>query len=480
MGFLLPVGTAKTWRECVRKFWYDQFPPDNLFVEKDPFEQLLSKLGMEHEERIKNSFSEITLALSPAHTQELMKQGVPVIYQPVIIDEQRKLIGKPDFLIRNETGEYIVADAKLADSLSGHPEIRLQLALYRLLFSSKLPARCYLRSGVIEEVGDEANGIRDNFLENFQKILAQKTPPETHFSHSKCKGCGYSEICIPEFHTQGELTLIYGIDVRNVGALEGRGIKNISQLAEATPEDLADLPYFTTQEKRQRVIHQARSFLQGEVIELESPDLPEGTWIHFDVELNPFASVDGGQVYLWGLLPPPYSRKEYQYVWSEDGPEGDYQGWLSFLQAVEHYQKHYEKPRLIHFSPFEKAQLRAYAQRYTMESHPIVKFLLKEEDALVDLLSIVKRSLVLPTTGYGLKQICKDKRLVNFSWENEGSGSQWSVVRYLKYLESEILTEQKAIQEEILQYNRDDVLATRALEVWLRKRLQLKRANIIQ
>ena len=80
---------------------------------------------------------------------------------------------------------------------------------------------------------------------------------------------------------------------------------------------------------------------------------------------------------------------------------------------------------------------------------------------------MVKKSLALPTYGYGLKEVCKHPELVDFQWELKESGSQWSVVRYLDFLAAEDAANRQAIKAEILAYNRDDVRATRALEVWL-------------
>ena len=105
-----------------------------------------------------------------------------------------------------------------------------------------------------------------------------------------------------------------------------------------------------------------------------------------------------------------------------------------------------------------------------MQDNPTVSWLLSDDSPLMDLLEVVKQSLVLPVYGYGLKTICKNSELVNFHWDLKESGSQWSVVRYLDYLQASSVEEKEKIKQEIVSYNRDDVRATRALEVWLRAR----------
>ena len=56
-----------------------------------------------------------------------------------------------------------------------------------------------------------------------------------------------------------------------------------------------------------------------------------------------------------------------------------------------------------------------------------------------------------------------------YPWKLPESGSQWSVVRYIDYLRAREPAGRADIRREIETYNRDDVLATRALEVWLRR-----------
>jgi uncharacterized protein len=82
----------------------------------------------------------------------------------------------------------------------------------------------------------------------------------------------------------------------------------------------------------------------------------------------------------------------------------------------------------------------------------------------------VLNSLVLPLQGYGLKDICKHKDLVNFQWEDDSAGSQWSVVQFNRFLHEPDPAVKNQLKKEILGYNRDDVIATRRLEEWLRHR----------
>ena len=116
-----------------------------------------------------------------------------------------------------------------------------------------------------------------------------------------------------------------------------------------------------------------------------------------------------------------------------------------------------------------KSTIKKYAERYSMANNNTVSWLLGEESPLFDLQKPILNSLILPLQRYGLKDICKHPGLVNFQWENDESGSQWSVVQFKRFQSEERLAVKNSIKETILNYNRDDVIATRRLELWLRE-----------
>ncbi len=103
-----------------------------------------------------------------------------------------------------------------------------------------------------------------------------------------------------------------------------------------------------------------------------------------------------------------------------------------------------------------------------MEDNTTVTYLLGDSSPLFDMQKPVLDNLVLPLQGYGLKDICKHKDLVNFQWQNEDSGSQWSVVQFNRYLAESDPQIRGKLKSDILRYNRDDVIAIRRPEEWLR------------
>jgi len=213
------------------------------------------------------------------------------------------------------------------------------------------------------------------------------------------------------------------------------------------------------------VLH-AQALTTGETKVLAEPEPIPGTPIHFDIETNPLAVESKEEVYLWGFLMPPYAKEDFEYVWHDGGAEADRDGWRRFLIRVSEHRELYPDAVYVHYAQFERDVIKRYATRFGDNSHPVVEWLL-HGGGLLDLCEVVKECLVLPTYGYGLKEVCKDSNLVNFQWEVTESGSQWSVVRYVDFLQASDEGEREEIKAEVLSYNRDDVRATRALEVWL-------------
>ncbi len=459
-----------SFTHCPRRLWYDHNPPPGLIEEPlDPFDQLVMALGLEHEAAVRDRFAEestVVEATSVEHTQQLIHEATPVIYQAHLSDGTGELYGIPDFLILLEDGAYQAADAKLAQSIK--KEIGIQLAFYRRLLGSAYPGLVYLGTGEVDEVGAEFDGPLDQFIADARALLTNHARPDAPYGESKCSVCPYYSVCQPEFVAREDLTLLYGVERRSADGLRAHGIETITDLSQGDPHAIPDVPYLKGP-KKDRAVLQAQAWKTGKMTKLNDIELPSGDWVHFDIEANP-QTPDGHQhVYLWGFLEPPYEPENYHYIWT-DRLEDDRDGWIAFLEKVGEYRDRFADLKLVHFAHYERDRISAYAKRFEMVDHPIAVWLLdRAAGPLYDIQKAVTDNLVLPLSGYGLKNICKHPDLVNFQWENEESGSQWSVVQYINYLRSNDPDEREAIKSSILSYNRDDVRATRELEIWLRR-----------
>lgn len=466
---LIKPSDAKSWSLCARRVWLDNKGNFEIEAPEDEFEQLIIELGLRHEQIVLDKLAknrEVHTAKSHEDTNRLMAEGVEVIYQAQLIDENERFSGYPDFLIRHESGDYQPADAKLSLS-EDKKEIQVQLGFYRRMLNNDLPAIVYLGDGSEAIIGEEANPVTNQFVTEMRELLSSDAEPLVRYSHSKCRACPYYSHCKPAFEAKDELSLLYGIQGRAATELEREGIDSITTLSSTNPNSIPDIPYLKGFEKKQRAVLQAQSYLTGEVHQLNKVTLPEGHWVHFDIEDNPLTASGDKHVYLWGFLVPEYGNDSFEYVWTDTQDE-DHDGWLQFLDKINQYRQDYSNLVLAHYSSHERTTIKKYAERYNMEDNDTVLYLLGDDSPLYDMQKPVLKNLVLPLQGYGLKDICKHKDLVNFQWEDDDSGSQWSVVQFNRFLSEINPIKKESLKTDILGYNRDDVIATRRLEEWLR------------
>lgn len=452
---------------CPRRLWYERSPPKGIDLALDAFDQLVVDMGLAHEVAVRDRLSQdidVIEATSAAHTRDLMEAGVSAIYQAELHDAENDLLGKPDFLLRKADGTYQAADAKLARSMK--PEIGVQVAFYKRLLGTNHAGLVYLGDGSVDEVGTEFDARLNRFITEARMIVSDDERPQVFFGATKCGTCPFNSICVPEFEAGDDLSLLYGVDPRSIPRLVAAGINTITELAQSDPDAIPDVPYLKG-EKKHRAVAQAQAIKTGRMIKHGDVSFPKGTFVHFDIEVNPLTYDGNVHVYLWGFLVPPYGSDDFEYVWT-DGQDDDRAGWMGFLEMVGSYRADWPDLKLVHFSSYERTMIRAYARRYEMENHLTVAWLLNESGPLYDIQNAVTDNLVLPLRGYGLKAIAKHPDLVNFQWKDEASGSQWSVVQYVNFLSEADPTQRDALKAAILGYNRDDVIATYKLEQWLR------------
>lgn len=470
---LFRASDALSWSLCKRRAWFDFHPPELGAEEPDRFAQLVMARGIEHEEDVLNAMGPYEIASDAAHTQALMAKGAPLIYQGTLVESDLGVICKPDFL-RLDHGEYRAEDAKLSSSMDGKKAQLAQIGSYDIVLGSSLRARAIMPNEEVYELVEKDLRTANLFLAEMRELVDSEVRPSANYTASKCESCPYKATCVPEFEARGNLGLNYFVDSRALPELALRGIRTLADMAATTVEALDGVPYLKKEVRRKNAILQSRSLLEKRLFRLGPTDSAKGTAIHFDVETWPFGAEGKGTVYLWGFLAPPYGPDNYEYVWADESePGGDRKGWMDFLKAVRDYLTRYPDCTFVHYTDFERHQIRLYSKRFDMESDPTVMSLLDNTELFFDIKKAVSDSLVLPLYGYGLKGICKNPELVNFQWELDESGSQWSVVRYADYLAADNGEEKERIRQELLGYNRDDVRATRAQEVWL-DRLNIK------
>ena len=80
---LIKPSDAKSWSLCARRVWLDNKGSFETDAPKDEFEQLIIKLGLEHERAVLKKLTttyEVKTATSIEDTTRLMSEGVEIIY----------------------------------------------------------------------------------------------------------------------------------------------------------------------------------------------------------------------------------------------------------------------------------------------------------------------------------------------------------------------------------------------------------------
>ncbi|GAB4143163.1 MAG: hypothetical protein Fur0037_10740 [Planctomycetota bacterium] len=171
-------------------------------------------------------------------TLELLREGVPWVYQGVLRDENR--LGLPD-LLRRVPGEsalgshhYEVVDVKT----SGMPRSDqiLQVMFYSRLLGDaqgRLPERgaLILKDGTehafpVRDFMAVAQGVEERLLE-----LCADPGRARPFAKPACESCHWNEVCLPELEAADDLSLVHGMTEGARWTLERLGFRTAADLA---------------------------------------------------------------------------------------------------------------------------------------------------------------------------------------------------------------------------------------------------------
>lgn len=454
-----------------------------------PYREVLKRLGARHEQAHLATFPEvIDLSAQPEATRAErtvaeIQARAPVLYQPLLrvtttLDRvECEVIGEPDFLIR-VGGGYVIRDSKLSRRINenDHPEILRQLELYGWLFEQTIgqpPAGLQVHRGPGDIVGVAFDGGA-NALGVLAQILALKraeSEPYSPVGWSKCGDCGFHGRCWPQAEARGDVAMVEGVDQGTAIALREQGVETIEQLLETFDEERLAALEKPHGARTQRIGNRAASILRmanvmasGEETVLAAPDIRVcPNYVMFDLEGLPPQLDELDKIYLWGLQVYGDDPGEFLPATAGFGPDGDREGWETFLANARAVFEQYGDLPFVHWSPYEKGRLRAYIDRFG-DPEAIAA---RVEENLLDLLPIAKNSIALPLPSYSLKVI---ERYIGFERSQEDYGGDWAMAKYIEATETENEAERAEVMAEILAYNREDLEATWAVLQWLKSK----------
>ena len=316
-----------------------------------------------------------------------------------------------------------------------------------------------------KKLREKALNIYLNLKESLEGLM-----PNITQDRKKCAICSWKNFCDKEAKENGYLTDIDGIGSKTADLLKRNGINNIKQLASYEKIKLGDKLYkFNDQkyDKASKFIKQANSYISGKEINICKgnnfsllPFKQDSGFFVFDIESNPDEKHD----FLYGFLE---INNLYTIV-----KEDFYEPLLNIQKSgQECYQKILNKLfskrnwLILHYGETEKIAIINLAKK--------LNYSVKEIDLLksrfIDLHILVKRFWVLPVKNYSLKTVAS---WMGFKWKQKNVNGSKALYWWLQYQ----ITKKDLFLKKIIQYNKDDCLATIHIAQWLieNNRIEIK------
>lgn len=480
---------SSSYEAIVKKYIKDE---DRHYAKEDPedpFLQIISSKGEDHEKSILDELFENMNVVSiensdkgsmEQQTIDLMKKGTDVIYQGSLSNEN--FYGRPDFLIKNNTKSklgnysYEIWDAKLSRSIK--PEHIIQLCCYSdMLFeiTGSLPEIAFIITG---DKNKEKIRLNDYFSfyalvkKNFLKIQNTKLtcPPNPSDYSNWGKFSDHASMVLKE---QDALHQIADIKNSQIHKFNDVGIFTISELL----ENNAIKPLKMERRVFDRIKRQAKlqktsqtnKKICYEVIENDDFNtgfyvLPEKSKndIYFDLESNPL-NHEFVLHYLWGVSHED-DDDGFKCWWAHNKNEmrdafSDFIDW-SYERWLRDKTMH-----IYHYGHFETTTIKSLMGEFGIKETKIDNLL--RNGVFVDLHRIIKQSLCIGVEGYGLKKLeplFRDNRI------NDVQSGQDSTVQYEAWSIKQDGRDHKdsLILREIWDYNKEDCDSLIILATWLR------------
>lgn len=456
---------------CPHWIWFDRFSDISKRGETNEAQQKLLEQGVIYEGRYMTEFlkdrkvTTITAtdeATALSQTLKAMEAGVEAIYQGHL--RTKYFEGVPDLLLRREgaskLGEWYYVPVDIKSSYDLKEDYKHQLMLYALMLGD-LQSFEPTKAGIITVEGKMIEfgieGFKETFfdaLEKIENILAGDKPP-VQLTKS-CTNSPWYESCVADAEAADDIALLYKVDKRALEALRGFGIRTVEDARHVDAEAFGDKVPFLKKNGLERMKMQAESLKTKKIFLRRPVHIPEASIeIYFDIEGDPLQSVD----YLFGvLICDRAAGTEVYRSFVAEHPEGEGAMWRDFIDWIKTLPADYV---VFHYAAYEQTRMSLFTRKYGSDmtaddQAAVANFTTK----LFDLNEIVKENFIFPLYFYGLKQICKS---LGFSWRNDKATGVQSIFWYEEWLK----TENRDVLRGIVDYNEDDVRATKFLKEWI-------------
>jgi predicted RecB family nuclease len=296
--------------------------------------------------------------------------------------------------------------------------------------------------------------FKEMYLEALREVRALVSGAATD-SPAMCADCGKCQwwgLCEKELVASSDVTLLPDVGRAKKISLNASGVKTIQDIAtfDFSQVRLKGIGPKTVTSMRQAAI----SVLSNKLQVLGRAILPDAdVKFYLDFEDDPTQDL----IYLCGFsVEPPIDNLNYHGLFCAD-EEGEARIWTQFQKTCAAVaSKDY---RVFHYSAYERTKLSALEKKYGAREKSALEIF---RSRMVDLLPIVKQTVVLPTRNYSLKSIVP---FLGLKYSAKDAGGAQSIVWFQEYQRDPTRTD---VLKKLLQYNREDCEATRAVEQWLK------------
>ena len=285
--------------------------------------------------------------------------------------------------------------------------------------------------------------------------------PEITQDRKKCTICSWQNFCDNEAKKNGYLTDLDGIGSNTASLLKLNGIFNIQKLTYLSKKELGEkLSKFNDKkyEKASKFIKQSQAYISGEPFFIANKNnsfpliekIVSGFYV-FDIESNPDIKHD----FLYGFLKVNnlLTKKEnliYEPILNlKNDKEESYKQIIRLLFSNNEWS-------VLHYGETERIAIINIAKKLNLSFEEID--LLKSR--FIDLHTLIRNSWILPIKNYSLKSV---SNWLGFKWNQKNVNGSKALYWWIQYQ----ITNNEIFLRKIIQYNKDDCLATLHIAKWL-------------
>jgi len=436
------------------------------------FLNLLFERALVHEQEVIKDLPHVTpegktLEEQAASTIKLMEAGAERIFQGVLLFSEDS--GKPDLLERvagkSKFGDYfykpvdIKSGSGFEDEEKGklREDYGLQLFHYGALLA-RIQATFPPDGEILNKRKERVIYRLDEFAVLYAatlpevRALATGAKSDEPALCSDCKFCQWWGHCEKVLVAANDVSLLPDVGRSKKLGLNAAGVKAIPDIPRF---DFAAVKIKGIGPKTvDSITRSAEVTLSGKPLVLGKPALPDTrVRVYLDFEDDPTQEL----IYLCGVwIEPALRGLNYHGLFCTD-EAGEAKVWGGLQKLCSEVQR--EDYVVFHYSQYERTKIGSLERKYGVVEKDALELF---KGRMIDLYPIVKQSVVLPVRSYSIKQVSP---FAGHRYSTEGASGAQSIVWFQEYQEDESKGD---VFEKLLTYNREDCLALKAVEGWLR------------